>query len=173
MLIHTSHKKINNLKNIKQRDNFKPLGLWYAPNKIWLEFAKKRLKNSFKKRTKFIYIVRPDYTTLDKKDPDKVLQIKDVSTFDKFTITYGITDGYSDPFAVILIDWIKVEKDYGGVEVIPFLENRSFIHFPEGRQIYKVFKIKKDSEILTWLNSWDISSGCIWNTKAVKEFIKI
>jgi len=172
VLIHTSSKKITKLKNITQTSKFKPTGLWYAPNKIWLDFAKEHLSDSFKKRTKYIYIVKPIYTTFTEKDSEKVLQIKDLETFDNFTIKYGKQNktGYSNR---ILIDWQKVEKDYGGIEVIPFLKTRADFNYPNGRKLFNNFKLNKESSVFTWLNSWDIPSGCIWNANAVKEFYEV
>ena len=47
------------------------------------------------------------------------------------------------------IDWEKVAKDYDGIEVI---NPRALMSFPGG----------------SWLWGWDIDSGCIWNTNAIK-----
>ena len=44
------------------------------------------------------------------------------------------------------INWVKVSKDYGGIETCPFLWKRKGY---------------------LWYGSWDVASGCIWNTKAI------
>lgn len=171
VLIHTSYKKITKLRTIQQTNEFKPIGLWYAPNKIWLEFVKDNI-DPYKKRTKYMYIIKPIYTTITDPDPEKVLQIKNLETFDKFTIKYGKQNktGYMNK---ILIDWQKVEQDYGGVEVIPFLKTRAEFRYPNGKKLFNNFKLNKNSIVLTWLTSWDIPSGCIWNANSVKEFNEV
>ena len=44
------------------------------------------------------------------------------------------------------INWDQVSKDYGGIEICPYLKERD--HY-------------------NWYSGFDVASGCIWNTKAI------
>ena len=69
--------------------------------------------------------------------------------FIEFTKEYTDFDGTDETlFATFFIDWNLVAKDYDGIEVFPFP--------------------KKDMPEAKWLKSWDVSSGCVWNTNKVK-----
>jgi hypothetical protein len=51
------------------------------------------------------------------------------------------------------IDWIKVSQDYKGLEIIPMRYESRLKYF--------------------WYYYWDIPSGCIWDTSAIKNSVKI
>ena len=82
-----------------------------------------------------------------------------------------------------MIDWSSVAKDFGGIEIIPFLESRYSNFFTLGKT-----KPEIDTEILKkyekngfdlskggviWYDIFDIPSGCIWNPKSIKKFYQI
>jgi hypothetical protein len=72
-------------------------------------------------------------------------------TVEKFEEKFGITNPMLRRNVVTDIDWNAVEREgWHGIE----------IHDPYG-------------EIGSWLRTWDISSGCIWNKDAIKKIDKL
>lgn len=80
----------------------------------------------------------------------KILRINTKEKFLDFEKTYLEQDNsyYSRP----MINWARVTKDYHGIEIIPY-----FWQFRN-----------KD-----WYYPWDIASGCIWNSDAIKQYVEI
>jgi hypothetical protein len=58
-----------------------------------------------------------------------------------------------DEFGGNKIDWGKVAEKYSGIEISPFI-------------------VRYYSEI-DWYYGWDVSSGCIWNSDAIKDIKKL
>ncbi len=61
------------------------------------------------------------------------------------------------------IEWGEVAKKYSGIEI-------------KNPDIYKFKKViigYRNEVSLDWLNGWDISSGCIWNKKAIESIERI
>lgn len=167
LLIHISNTKIKKIKNIKQTKLYKPRGLWYAPNKEWLEWSEENMK----KKYKYIYMIELYYTTLDKPDKNKVLQVTDDNIFDQLVFQYGYISG-----PIVVLDWIALAKKFGGIEFIPLLYNRAMIYDKdvsnryEEKDLRPPDMLKGSLSIMTFLYSFDISSGCVWQRKAVKKF---
>lgn len=156
MFIHATNNKIIKLKNIKkQYIDFKPDGLWYAKDNEWKDWAKKNLKRKYKYHYKIsIYL-----TTLDKPDKTKILKIYTMNELIKFTIKFGKKK--SSPISdFILIDWKKVAKKFGGIEI-------KILKYIDISEIDKYFKTEQTS--LMWNYSFDIASGCIWNMKSIRD----
>jgi len=86
---------------------------------------------------------RKNFFTLKVKENDLCI-IKNDDDLQKFEEEYAI-----DPFS---IDWLKVMKDYSGIEI-----KTLFLHS-------KKFPGQYDS----WLRSWDVASGCIWDKGAIR-----
>lgn len=168
MLIHTSNIKIKKIYKTKQFDTIKPNGLWYAENKLWLNFA----MNILKKTYKHFYVIKPNYTTFDNPDRQMVLELSTVTDFDKFTFKYGYVKR-GPTFDSIFIHWKKVAKKYGGIEVTSGVKNRRYIESKHDVKHYRKhgFDIKEGST--TWFYGFDIPSGCIWDPEAIKEKIEI
>ena len=80
-----------------------------------------------------MYKLKLKYTKYSKPNPKKVLRIDDESTFDKFTLKYGTVhkSKYNDKDLRFTINWNKVAKKYGGVEVIPLIKSRLSTEDPE------------------------------------------
>lgn len=70
-----------------------------------------------------------------------------IRTYDELL---SFTEAYGDEMA---IDWGRVANDYHGIEIAPY--------------------IHKARLELMWYYTWDIASGCIWNTQAIKGINKI
>ena len=86
-------------------------------------------------------------TNIHNKDKNKLLVIKTMKDFDIFNKRYRIEENtYS------LINWKIVAKDYGGIEICPFISKR---------------------KNYIWYSSWDVASGCIWNIKSIIKNIQL
>lgn len=80
-------------------------------------------------------------------------QILRINTKDKF-------EKFENKFAASLnggrykmINWVSVSEEYKGVEIIPHMTEMRFDSF--------------------WYSTWDIASGCIWDTTAIKDYKQI
>ena len=143
----------------------KPNGFWYAYKDEWFNFWHNDNPENI-----YIYevIINPDnFTTLDQPNKLKVLRISTFNELEAFTEKYSFGSLYSNEKIGIFffgtesvpdillkiykdhISWKDVMENYAGIEIIPY--------------IYKArFKYK-------WYYTWDIASGCIWNTKIIDE----
>jgi hypothetical protein len=170
ILIHTTNTKIDKIKKIKQLDTtIKPIGLWYAENKLWLDFATKVLGKTYK----YFYIIKLNYTTLDNPSRRKVLRLSTVKDFDRFTFKYGYVHRQGPLFDSIFIHWNKVSKKYGGIEVAKEIKDRRCIDSVAVINYYKKHGFKIETGSCTWFYPFDIHSGCVWNPKSVKSFKQI
>lgn len=166
MLIHTSNNKISKdtLFKREQWPAFKPKGLWYAPNKEWLNYAEKWIDEIYK----YIYLVKVDYTTINKPDRNKVLKITNKDEVIQFTLKYGIIQKSirsTSGMEYLYIDWRLVERDYGGLDVTELFLKEACVNSYD-RYSYILELEKYD---IRWLDTWDIPSGCAWNPKAIKQ----
>lgn len=48
-----------------------------------------------------------------------------------------------------MIDWPKVAKRYGGIEITPYIYKARMTHL--------------------WYYGWDVASGCVWLASAVQN----
>lgn len=80
-------------------------------------------------------------------NPSKMLIIKDSKSFLAFEREFAISDpmGFDDD----KIDWYRVAQKYDGIEICPYLGQFRMDHF--------------------WYYSWDVASGCIWGSGAIKK----
>ena len=78
-------------------------------------------------------------------DYSNILRINTEEKFKKFDEMYNLKGGF--------IDWIRVSQDYKGIEIIPMRSESRLKYF--------------------WYYGWDIPSGCIWDTSAIKNSVKI
>tara|TARA_Y100000389_G_C17323374_1_gene444238 strand:+ start:365 stop:877 length:513 start_codon:yes stop_codon:yes gene_type:complete len=136
--------KLNN--KYKQTQDWKPNGIWYSCRNSWYKFIKN--EDMYERLYKYIHkikITNNKLTTIKKKDSEKLLIINNINDFDEFYNEYRILNNKLNYY---LIDWKKVSKDYGGIEICPYLHERR--------------KIK-------WYYTWDVASGCIWNNNIIKN----
>lgn len=172
ILIHASSEKIPKLVYIDQYNKgLKPVGLWYAPGRTWINWCMNENMPGTCDSVKYYYVVVLRYSRLENRDKHRVLRIKNVDEFDEFNFKYGYVDRKS-PF--ISIRWKEVANDFGGIEIIPYLSNRTTIN-DDVRKKYG----KKNNMILFpstrffWYAVFDVASGCVWNPHAVKKFYQI
>ena len=143
--------KRNNISNNKnfildkkydQLNKRKPVGFWYSCYNGWYDWM---VNNDFDGFYKYIHKININVnilTNIHNKDANKLLFIKKIFDFDIFNKLYG----YKDTDGERQIKWKKVSKDFGGIEICPFLLQKINIW---------------------WYNSWDVASGCIWNIKPI------
>jgi len=168
ILIHASNKKIKEIKTIKQpKKGIKPIGLWYAENKLWLDFSAKILKKTYK----YYYIIRLNYTTLDYPNKHKVLKLSTTTDFDRFTFQYGYIYNNGLSFDCIFINWFLVSKKYGGIEVGPNVKDRRCLNNINITNQYKDHNLDVELGACTWFHAFDIPSGCVWNHYAIESFL--
>lgn len=108
-------------------------GLWYAFGNNWIGWSQQvpeRLRM-------FVHEI--------KINKDKMLILDSKEQTNKFEQDYGMKRDLGQKYEII-IDWSKVSKDYGGIEL-----QRSAMHF------------------IDWQENWDIPSGCVWNQDAVAD----
>ena len=123
-------------------------------------------ENEFKLKKKFhLYEIKFKYnsfTDLNNPSFDKILIIKTKKNLIKFCKKYMIEEpSVSSGSDYRLsqkanIDWNKVVKDFGGIEIT----------------IIPSWAIRI-GKYTSWYDSWDIPSGCIWNDQIIKKITKI
>ena len=175
----TAEKEINLDNSYDQKDNqvpFKPLGLWYAIGDSYIKFINFKQKfdkdSILPKNLNFFKLnIYPKHLTTDIKNPDpnKILQLKTYDDVKLFNKIYK-TDYYKKPkkakdsnilFHFIWIDWVKVAKDFGGIEFHPYIG----IHT-------KLFDEQKKKEVFLWYSQIEYDSGCIWNLENIVKNIE-
>lgn len=135
--IHQINLKYNVLTDIRNKDNDK---LLVIKNLKDFDLFNKRYGYSDYYGNNF-----PENITIFSSKTENLLKNKSRT---KFTNIYHFDDMYADN----LIKWEKVMKDYGGIEICPYLEKRR--HY-------------------LWYSSFDVTSGCIWNLKPILKDTKL
>jgi hypothetical protein len=79
-------------------------------------------------------------------DYTKILRINNDQKFLAFERKYGGVDGNG-------IDWQRVSSLYSGIEIIPYFWKFRMQHM--------------------WYYPWDIASGCVWDSSAIKGYTEI
>ena len=90
-----------------------------------------------------------DFIHMVNVDLSKMKVIRNSTQLIEFHNEYFIKDEYGTN----TIDWSKVAQKYSGIEIAPSI-------------------VKYYSE-LDWYYGWDVSSGCIWNSDAIKDIKKL
>ena len=134
------------------KDGIKPNGLWYSCYNSWYNWVVVEGIPWLHKYIHKININNNVLTDIKNKDKDKLLVISNIKDFDIFNKKYGYSASYNKKFwknkggGNDLIKWDKVAKDYGGIEICPYLTDKRYY---------------------LWYNTFDVASGCIWNTKSI------
>jgi len=168
VLVHISGTPLKIINDMIQNNDFKykPQGFWYSPDNTWLE-NHYGLENLYDNDGLFKYKIEVQYTNINKPDINKVLKIDNINDFDKFTFKYGKAIDQTRQFPKIGINWFDVSNDFGGIEIIPFPSKRTT--FDKMSKSIKEKYTKKlkvtNEETILWISSFEIASGCVWNTK--------
>lgn len=123
----------------------KPRGIWYQIDNCLFEWDVLGFGN-------FCFDIKIKTNILNKEQG--ILSIKTIEEFHLFNNKYKVIR--KDNF--VYINWEKVSKDFGGFEI----KNYNFINE----------ELRKDKNYInkyTWFNTFDFSSGCIWNLKLIKN----
>lgn len=150
-LIHYSAKPLTKIDDRLDSEQVqygpKPDGIWFSNHNKdgWRTWCK---KEDFRGE-------RFAYKTVIKFKPDaRVLSISNKRGLDTFFDKYKSAEMYSEDGGTSFnwwIDWKKVSKDYDA------------IYFP------KYFDSCRKRH--PWYSTWDVASGCIWNTKAIQSAV--
>ena len=124
--------------------DFKPTGLWYGMNSEWLDWCKDEMPEWIKKWSYSLEI-----------DMSSILIISNIEELIKFCKTYNRIVQH-----IHLIDWREVAQDYKGIELI----NYDILRWAD-------FAMKEFNSH-TWVYSWDVNGGCIWDMGAIQDFEK-
>ena len=158
--------KLASRKNIRLDVNYnypndnpiiKPHGFWYSCGSAWYDWIVDEEmtegNNWLKKYLYEIELKRGSLTDINHKDPDKILVIKNMKDLNKFNRKYGSYRNYYDD-ELWSINWGKVSKDYGGIEICPYPK-----------------RIVGDK--YSWLRTFDAASGCIWNLRPIIKSLEL
>jgi len=132
---------LDNSVSYIQRNTMKPEGVWYQIKDCGYEWGNV-------KWGKHIYEVKVDTKC--------IYTIKNYKELLDFNKKYAIL--YND---YSIINWKKLSKDYCGFEIKNYNKIKSFI-------IEETNK-KKSIDLFTWFYTFDFSSGCVWDLKALKN----
>jgi len=127
--------------NIKrQESDIKPVGLWYGFGNTWLEWCQSEMPH---------WIGGLLYEIIIPSNKD-ILLMKTPKELKQFTEKYYDREmsKFSKTMKKWYIDWNKVASEYDGIEINPYVYQMRFK--------------------LGWYYSWDVGSGCIWNTRGCK-----
>jgi hypothetical protein len=141
-------------------------GKWYSIKYYWAEFMYSdswENKNEFKLNKKYhlheLKFKHNSLTDLNNPSFNKILVIKTKKNIIKFCKKYMIEEpskNYYGSWDYPQIDWNKVVKDFGGIEITVNPSHNI-----------------REGKYTSWYSSWDIQSGCIWNDKIIKKVTKI
>ena len=129
--------------NTRQREGFKPRGLWYSFSlgSGWMQ----RNITDYGWLRSYKYILYLDTSQLN------ILQIKNLEDAKGFYEKFGLK---TSPHRV-LAKWDIVAQTYDGVELLNY---ESWV-----RPVYSVSE--DEDALMDMFYGWDMDSGCIWNTQ--------
>jgi hypothetical protein len=140
-----SPKPLGSFRNVRQESrisqSIKPNGLWYTCDNEWKEYIQ-RQNPSWGSSYVHKYLLDVNL--------NRMCVIRNEKEFLEFNAKYGVDDRGD-----MAIDWVKVSKDYDGIEICPYQWE---------------FRMKKKS---AWYYSWDVASGCIWGSSAFKGVTEV
>ena len=147
--IFVSPEPFSNLQNIQQKKPAhamdKPKGLWYGCGDSWIEWVRGEMPHWLEKAN-YLYEIKLG---------EKIIQISNDDEFNNFQSEFGFTP--STKFPSTAIDWGMVQaQDYHGVEICPYQGQR---------------RMNLDTGETGWYYTWDVASGCIWNSAGISDII--
>lgn len=149
----------------QQKVGHKPKGLWYACGDEWVRWTKQERPEWWEE---YRYAYEVDV------NPKEMLVIRTVKQLDAFNKKYGEREVYDPdargradddlaglregrgrlaPDIFEWIDWTRVTREYGGIEICPFQDLRR--------------------TMWTWYHDWDVASGCVWSSAAIRGITEV
>jgi hypothetical protein len=118
-----------------QKVGFKPKGLWYSCGSEWDDWCRYEMPQGIT-GSPHVYRIEVNLS--------RMLVIRNDDDFESFVSKYRV---FKSGFG--LIDWPRVARDYDGIEICPYQQQR---------------RMSSD-----WYYPWDVASGCIWGSGAFKS----
>lgn len=133
---------------VEQRtSSMKPIGLWYAIGTEWIDWVTTEMPGWMGDKFYRIEIT------------PRVLKLDTARKVHAFTKRYELPKVH-DPerprslrYRYSDIDWVRVAKDYAGIEIAPYQHTLRHTYL--------------------WYYGWDVASGCIWDKSGVKSIRRI
>lgn len=127
-----------------QRAASKPTGFWYGIDNSWIDWCESEMPEW----------VTPHRYKLDI-DMSKVLVVDTIEKMRDINKHVVNTDEYFHKFNYD-VDWAYFEKKgYKGIEIPRYM-----------------YELRMNHDFF-WYYSWDVASGCIWDTSIIKSITKI
>ena len=139
-LIMSHEPEISFREKPNQEIEYKPNGLWYGIGTAWIDYT----RDTFPHREQE-HMFKID---VDESQMKIIRTLGELAAFDE---EYGVQHERIPHYR--FIDYVRVAKDYGGLEIAPYIGGA-----------YGKFM---------WYNSWDVPSGCIWKQGVITKIIKI
>lgn len=154
-VLKTKNFKLNISNKYENNYDIKPMGLWYQIRYCLFEWGEMNWGNN-------IHGIKLKNNILNK--PKGILSISNTKQLIEFHQKYKYKFKYRDgkkSKTMTFIKWDEVAKVYGGFEIKNFIKIKLELDTPED--------IWKYMEEYTWFDTFDFSSGCIWDLKLIKE----
>ena len=138
MRIHISLEPELEIKFKEKYDDLKPKGLWYGIDNAWIDWCKSEEYLDTEIYHKYEVLV----------NENNILRIGNQLELEEFEKKYGFyipkfLEDFPHKDIVRQINWEKVQKDYGGIEINPY---------------------RRLLVCSVWYSAWDCSSGCVWES---------
>lgn len=123
-----------------QRLAYKPNGLWYGIGPSWVNWVRSEMPHW---ETEHVFKVDIDES--------KMKIIRNYGDLLEFEKEYLVIP--KEYYGFKMIDWVRVAKDYSGIEIAPYLYKARMKHM--------------------WYYGWDVASGCIWGSGVIRKFKRL
>tara|TARA_Y100000592_G_scaffold100737_1_gene182391 strand:+ start:2921 stop:4645 length:1725 start_codon:yes stop_codon:yes gene_type:complete len=150
----------------------KPFGLWYGLGTQWIDWV---CENMGCDGYKYFYEVKivGNVLKLDtKQDHIDFWEKYKQDTFKQKDSNYwqrdkeGLSHSWKFYNYLPYINWAKVQEDYDGIEVMGGKYHNAALYDSVDSERQRDKDFPKGS--IKWAYSWDVDSGCIWNTDAIE-----
>jgi hypothetical protein len=140
-LLHYSSNPLTEVHDRAQSNNLshKPKGLWLSVGNEWRKWCEYE---------QFHVEDTVHCTRVYLSDNADILRISNDQEIDVFSAQYQREEALS---VYSNIDWQSVSEYYDGIIIAPYIWSRRF------------------SANTMWYYTWDVASGCIWNSKAIRK----
>lgn len=142
-IIMSDNPDIKFIPSTNQRVSAKPKGLWYGIGDSWISWVRSEMPDWESE-----YVFKIDI------DENNIIKITNYNELVDFENEYGVDgDSYFSSNKYRNINWDKVAKNYGGIEIAPYIYKARLTHM--------------------WYYGWDVASGCIWSDNVITNITKL
>ena len=148
-LLHYHKNHLTQIHSVEQSANEERLMYGVKPNGLWVSVEGADDWPSWCRSEDFALERLECVTEVVLKKKNTILKITTDDALMGFTDEYG----FSDPRrrGITAIDWVRIAEKHDGIIITPYNWKR---------------RLCLEAN---WYYSWDCASGCIWNSRAVKE----